>query len=187
MSLRTASASSIRPHSINCSDEGGLVVNPTTYLETSVISYLVARPSRDLVTLASQQITQQWWNAYRAEYELYISEEVVRECREGDQSEVAKRIAILRTIPVIPLTLEIQSLADLLVREKALPIKARADGVHLASAAYHGAELLLTWNMRHLANPRMLPRIRDIIVRVGLRMPEVCTPQALLESRHGRK
>ncbi len=155
------------------------------YVETTVVSYLVARPGGSAATRKIQQATRLWWYSRDSRDEFRICEEVVRECSQGDPREVVKRIEVLRLMLVIGLTAEMHSLADILLRRQVLPLKAKSDAVHLASAAVYGVELLVTWNMRHLANPKILPRVRDIISGEGLRMPRVCTPLALLEMSDG--
>ena len=61
------------------------------YIETSLISYLAARRSRDLIVAARQQLTIDWCDKEREKYELFISEAVLREARKGDGNEIAKR------------------------------------------------------------------------------------------------
>ncbi|MFC1672482.1 hypothetical protein ACFL01_05035, partial [Planctomycetota bacterium] len=56
----------------------------TVYLETSVISYLAAWPSRDLVVAAHQQITHEWWQTAGEHYRLLVSDAVIEEISAGD-------------------------------------------------------------------------------------------------------
>lgn len=48
------------------------------YLETSVVSYLVARRNRDIIVAAHQELTRQWWEQERNNYHLTVSEVVRR-------------------------------------------------------------------------------------------------------------
>lgn len=64
------------------------------YLETSVISYLTARPSKTIIGAAHQQITLAWWD-FREQYDLFVSESVLRECGAGDADAAKKRLACI--------------------------------------------------------------------------------------------
>ena len=100
------------------------------YLETSFISYLVARRSRDLIVAARQQLTVDWWEKEAANFELYASAVVIEEAQRGDANEVAKRMQALDGIALLQVTNEALRLADELLRRRALPAKATADAVH---------------------------------------------------------
>lgn len=146
------------------------------FIETTIVSYLVARPSRDLVLAAHQQITREWWEEERERYHCLTSEEVVRECRRGEAAMARKRNEVLQGLPVVPITSGIRSLADRFMKTGALPEQARPDAVHLAAAMEANATILLTWNCRHLANQRILKRLEREARRLALSLPVVCTP-----------
>jgi predicted nucleic acid-binding protein len=147
------------------------------YLETSVVSYLTARPSRDLVRAGHQETTREWW-AMRS---TYISQLVLDESAAGDASAAAQRLAMLENVPLLELTPEATGLARALVREAALPSKAAADALHIALAAVHGMDCLVTWNCTHIANAAMRPKIEAICRASGFEPPVICTPLELLE------
>ena len=128
---------------------------PTVYIETSVVSYLVAEPSVNIVTAARQALTRQWWDEKRQDYELYISEFVVSEAASGDPLMADRRLATLSGIAVIQLTGAATDLADMLIEEGPIPAKAALDALHIAVAVAGGMEFLLTWNFKHLANATM--------------------------------
>ena len=150
------------------------------YLETSVISYLTAWPSRDLVRAGHQETTREWW-ATRTTFELYISQLVLEEAAAGDPAAAAKRLEALRDVPVLELTTEATGLGRDLVLEAALPAKAAADALHIAIAAVQGMDCLVTWNCTHIANAMMRPRIEAICRANGFEPPIICTPLELLE------
>jgi predicted nucleic acid-binding protein len=150
------------------------------YLETSVISYLTAWPSRDLVRAGHQETTREWW-ATRSTFELYISQLVLEEAAAGDPAAAAKRLEALRDVPVLELTAEATGLGRDLLREAALPAKAAADALHIAIAAVQGMDCLVTWNCAHIANATMRPRIEAICRANGFEPPVICTPLELLE------
>jgi hypothetical protein len=94
------------------------------YLETTIPSYLVGWPSRDLLVAARQEITRDWWESRRSNFELYTSELVVREVRAGDATLASQRLEILRDIPILPVSSEILKLAEDLITEGPIPRKA---------------------------------------------------------------
>lgn len=156
-------------------------MNSTVYLETSIIGYLASRPSRDLITAANQQLTRDWWDQYRQQYDLYISEAVVAECSAGDPQAAQERLDVLTGIPVLDVTEEADNLADELLKQVPLPEKAAVDALHIAIATVNGIDYLLTWNCTHIANATLLHRIEAICHAAGFESPTICTPQQLME------
>jgi predicted nucleic acid-binding protein len=150
------------------------------YIETSIASYLTSRPSRDIRAAAWQQLTTQWWDEARRQYELYVSELVIVEASAGDSEAAARRLAALEGIPELPIDGEVQGLAERLLSEGAIPPAAEADALHVAVAAVHAVDYLLTWNCRHIDNARAKPLLRSICAVAGYVCPEICTPMELL-------
>ena len=151
------------------------------YLETTIVSYLVARPSRDLVQAANQQVTREWWETERERFEIFISDVVLREAATGDAAMARQRLALLKPFPVLAAEQEVDELAHALIHGGPLPAKAARDAAHIAYAAVHGMHFLATWNCRHIANPSMARRIGQICVEHGFDVPVICTPAILLE------
>lgn len=156
-------------------------MKPTLYLETTIISYLAAFPSRDLVVAAHQQITHEWWTEQRSYYELFVSELVIQEARRGDPNAAGRRMALLDGLQSLSIDDQIRFLAKETIREGGLPGKAGADAVHIALAAVHGMDYLLTWNCKHIANARTRQRITDIFRKHSLVAPMISTPEELPE------
>lgn len=152
------------------------------YLETSVISYLTARPSKTIIGAAHQHITSTWWEK-RSNYELFISEMVLRECAAGDPDAAQRRLEIVRTIPILVATEEAYQLADTLLKKKIIPTKAAEDSLHIAIATIHAVDYLLTWNCKHIANPELQRRIMDYLSETGRFLPFICTPEELIGER----
>lgn len=151
-----------------------------TYLDSNVISYLTARPSRDVVSLAHQQITREWWERHRHGFALHISELVVFEIGRGNPEAAQARLAFVREFPVLRVTPEARELADRIFRATMLPDKAAADALHVALAAVNGMDFLLTWNCTHIANGVVLKVVNSICRNSGYEPPIVCTPEELL-------
>ena len=154
----------------------------TVYIETTIISYLAGRPSRGLLIAACQQATHDWWREYRSRYELYTSQLVVAEARAGDPGAAKRRLSYLEDMPELRVTSEVRDLAKALVAQGALPHKAEADALHIAVAAVHHSDFLLTWNCRHIDNPATKPVVRSVCAVAGYSCPEVCTPIEILEA-----
>jgi len=146
------------------------------YVETSVVSYLTARPSHDAIKMAQQLATRDWWENYSSEFELYISPLVEQEASKGNQDAAARRLAAISEIPQIRITEPVIALAELLLRETAVPKTSFDDAVHIATAAIQGVDFLLSWNCRHIANPMTKPIIRRVLEEHGFKYPEICTP-----------
>ena len=155
-------------------------MKPRLYLETSVVSYLVARPSRNKLVLTHQEITREWWQRRRASFEVFVSDIVEREVAEGDAESARARLAIVLTLPGLPVTAETERLATRLVAVHARPPNAAEDALHIAVAAVHAMDYLLTWNCRHIANAEMQKAIRSTCLLAGHEAPIVCTPEALM-------
>ena len=153
---------------------------PRAYVETSVISYLAARPSRDLITAARQQLTHEWWRIRRPQFEVYISQMVIDEAGAGDPEAAARRIAILAGLPLLDVTPMAVDLAHRLLEVAGLPSKAGADALHIATAACHGKHYQLTWNSTHIANAEYRPRIERACRVQGYEAPVLCTPDELM-------
>ena len=152
------------------------------YLESSVVSYLAARPSRDLVVAGNQQATRDWSETRRGERELFVSEVVVAECAAGDPTAASERRVFLAGLPILTTTEEAEALADALLSAMALPQKAALDALHIGLAAVNGIDILLTWNCTHIASPFMLPQINAACVEFGVIPPTIRTPLQLIEA-----
>jgi len=152
----------------------------TIYIETSIPSYLTARPSRDVRATAWQQLTSQWWEQERSKYGLFVSELVLAESEAGDPSAAQRRLDSLQGIRALAISDEAKFLASRLIADGGIPLHAEADALHVATASVHGTDYLLTWNCRHIDNAAMKPIVRSICAVAGYTCPEICTPLELL-------
>lgn len=159
-------------------------MNPTAYIETSVASYLTARPSRDVVVAAYQEVTREWWQDAGARFHLVASELVLAECGAGDARAARARLEVLKGVALLNASRDSDDLARLLLEFGAVPRKAAADAAHIAIAAANGVEYLVTWNFRHIANAAMRVRIENACRQAGYEPPVICTPNELMETDH---
>lgn len=156
-------------------------MKPTVYLETTVIGYLAMRSSSLLRVAADQQTTLDWWDNYRHQYDLVVSRFVVEECSAGDPVAAQERLVYLDGIPLLPVSKEVDLLAESLLADVPLPAKARIDAFHISVAAVNGVQYLLTWNCRHIANPSLRSQIERVCRERNCELPVICTPDELLE------
>ena len=150
------------------------------YLETTIISYLTALASRDIVQAAHQQITREWWEQ-RDRFDLFVSEAVREESARGDANAAARRLAALEGVPVLAVGLEVSDLAERFLERHVIPAKAAVDAVHIAVAVINGMDYLLTWNCTHIANAAVRSKIENTCRDIGLEPPIICTPEELME------
>ena len=152
----------------------------TVYIETSIVSYLVADSSRDLVTAANQQITRDWWQQRQESFACLISQEVLVEASRGDSEQVRRRLEVLAALPRVAVSADAQELARVFLATGCLPPRAVRDAVHLAVATAIATDYLLTWNCRHLANAQILKRLEREAQRAARVLPRVCTQLELM-------
>ena len=152
----------------------------SVYLETTFISYLVARPSRDVIVAGHQQPTQDWWANRRSQFECSVSQVVIDEASVGDPAEIQKKLAIIGGLPTLAITDEANALTQSIMAAGILPPKVLRDAAHVAVAAVHAIDYLLTWNCKHLANAQIARRIAVVCEKLGRKMPIICTPEELM-------
>lgn len=157
-------------------------MKPRVYLETSVISYMTARTSRDLVVAAHQRVTRDWWELAAAAFELCISDYVLAEISTGDEGLARLRVEKVASALLLQTNTDVEDLADQLILQKAVPPKARLDALHIAVCAVNGIDYLLTWNCKHIANAQTMHLIEKACFALGYACPRLCTPLELLES-----
>jgi hypothetical protein len=149
------------------------------YIETSVISYLCARPSRDLVVAGRQTITSDWWDNQRHKYDLRISVTVEDEMRKGDATAAQRRVEATREIPSLLISEDAVEIANSLLSEGAIPKGSEEDALHIGIAAAQGADFLLTWNFKHINNAETKAQIAKVIESFGFISPIFCSPEEL--------
>jgi hypothetical protein len=152
----------------------------SVYLETTLISYLVSRPGRDLLVAAHQQTTHEWWTDRRQNFECYISQIVIDEASAGDPEEAKKRMEIINAFPVLEVPEAAELLTSAILSGGAIPPRAVRDAAHIAVAAVNDMDYILTWNCKHLANAQIIRRISVVCNREGYNMPVICTPEELM-------
>ena len=146
-------------------------MKPKLYLETTIPSYLTARPTRDPLMAGQLLATKDWWQRRRTDFELFISPIVTLEAQQGDADAARRRLAIITGLPELPITPEVERLFAAIRAEHLLPPKASADALHIAIAAAHQMHFLLTWNCTHISNREILPHIEELCRKLGYKCP----------------
>ena len=154
-------------------------MKPKIYIETSVISYYTSRPSRDIVTAGRQQITHEWWDENRNQFDIFISALVLEEAKGGNPSAAESRLEALEAIPVLKITSETENLAISLVKMGTIPEGHSEDALHIALATVNAMDFLLTWNFHHINNAITKKRIGKVIEENGYECPVICSPDEL--------
>jgi hypothetical protein len=155
-------------------------LKPTVYVETSVIGYYTARPSRDIVILAHQEITRQWWPHASDQFELAVSDVVQEEITHDDGQSVDERLRIIEGLRRLPLSAKAKEVAKRYLAELSLPQSAVKAAAHLAIASVEAADYLVTWNCKHIGNALLRRRLGEINQSLALPTPIVCTPEAMM-------
>ena len=152
----------------------------TVYIESSVVSYLTAKPSRDLVIAAYQQITRDWWDSELPKYDCFVSDFVLDEISRGDSIAASERIKAIENVRKLSLNQTVLKLVRKYKVELGIPEKAQLDLYHLAISVGNGMDYVLSWNFKHIANAYIREKLFEINSTLGLRTPMICTPEELI-------
>jgi len=153
-------------------------VKPRIYVETSVISYLAARPAQSAEVAGRQAATSRFWEA-RHQFELYVSPAVVEEARGGDEQAMVLRMTLLDELPLLEPRPEVAALAKLLLDGSVFPEKAAQDAVHIAYAAWYRLDAIVSWNFRHIASAWARQRIEHALRELGYPELVIATPEEI--------
>ena len=152
------------------------------YIETTVVSYFISRPSRDIIIAGHQEATRKVWPQLVEKYEAFISALVYDEAGKGDAAQARLRLAAIEPFPMFQINDEARTLAEKIIINKAIPEQYPEDALHIALAAINGADIIVTWNFTHLNNPFIRRRVRQVVEKEGYVCPEICSPEELLEA-----
>lgn len=151
----------------------------TAYIETRIPSYYAGRLSYSLLQAAKQKLTREWWDGGCSNLEIFTSLETLDEISEGDPVVAAARVKLMEGVPVLEISGQVRSLTHSLLTKNLVPMKASSDAVHIAVAAVHGLDFLVTWNIKHIANPFIREKLQKEVIASGFQLPMICTPEEL--------
>lgn len=154
-------------------------MKPSVYVETSVISYLNARPSRDTVISGRQASTREWWEKCADRFEILVSVVVVSEAGRGDPVQATARLRSLEGIQSVLVSSEAADLAHRLLASGAVPPQCEEDALHIAVGAVQGVDYIVTWNFKHINNAEKRSAIVAALATCGYVCPIICTPDEL--------
>jgi len=132
-----------------------------------------------LVIAGHQQITREWWDNRRGDFQIFISQLVLDEAGAGDPAASRERLNVLQSLPLLDIAPEVTVLASALLASGKIPRKAASDAAHIAIAAVHGMDFLVTWNCVHIANATIARALASICREYGYDCPVICTPEEL--------
>jgi hypothetical protein len=155
-------------------------MKPTVYIETTIPSYYVARPSRDLVLATHQELTREWWDRASGSFSLFMSDFVRLELAAGARPMAEQRLALVAALPLLDASDEVADFAMALLQSRVIPETAFADASHIAVATVHRMDYLLTWNCRHINNATIKRQLGRLAMAAGYELPVICTPEELL-------
>lgn len=158
-------------------------MKPLIYIETTIPSYLASRLSTNIITAGQQILTREWWEQERHHYRLYVSQAVLDECGGGDAEQAKKRLAIVRSLPLLQINDTVAELSAVYMSLLCIPSSASMDAIHLAISVAHHVDYMLTWNCRHLAHGETRLKLHRYNAANGLHEPMIVTPQEL-EGNH---
>jgi hypothetical protein len=162
-------------------------MKPKIYIESSVVSYLIAKPTRDLVSAAHQQLTREWCDKSLKKFDVYVSTLILSEISRGDKDASVERNRVIANIPVLSVNMDALDLASQILAKSGLPKKAGDDATHIACATLSGMDFLLTWNCKHIANATIRKKVEMIISDAGFVCPVIATPEELMGEIYGSK
>lgn len=153
------------------------------YIETTVVSYLAARPSRDVLVAGHQAATRELWPSLTTVYDTYVSALVYEESAKGDAEQAASRLAAIKPFRMLDIDEHARMLAEKIVAGRGIPQEYPEDALHIAVAAINGIAVVVTWNFAHLSNPFTRMMVRQIVENEGYVCPEICSPEEILENQ----
>ena len=157
----------------------------SVYVETSIVSYATARPSREPHVIVRQLDARRWWDVHAQRFDLFVSQVVIDEASRGNPIAAEERLRLLEAAKLISITSRMTDIAAELLSRSLLPKTAAADALHVAAAAVSGVDYLLTLNCRHIANAFTLPLIYQMLQDLNVGRPLICTPEEFLGNIDG--
>ncbi len=149
------------------------------YIETTVVGNIAGRLHPNPDVASRQRTTRDWWTTATTLYRIVTSKLTLDECGDGDPTAARERLDVLQGIPILDVTEEAETLAEILIDRKAVPESEPRDALHIAIAAANGVQFLATWNFRHILNPHLQAQIAETCREAGFIPPVICTPEQL--------
>ena len=156
-------------------------IKPSVYIESTVVSYLVARPSSNPILAVRQRASRRLWKDYADGFEFVISEIVRAEIQKGNPTAALQRLAAVSSLTVLEVLPEVDVLVQKLLDTGAVPGNSEPDAQHIAIATVYGVEYLVSWNHKHIVNEHKREHINQVCHAAGFQRITICTPIQLME------
>jgi len=150
------------------------------YLETSFVSACVTTRT-SLRSVYEREASLFWWHNRDPDQEAFVSDEVLNELSRGGYPTREEALRFVQTIPVLPITQPMVEFAQVLIERKVMPRPVAGDALHLATSVLAAMDYMVTWNVRHLANPNKVLHLNAICVEHGYVLPKIVRPDDLME------
>jgi len=150
------------------------------YLETSFFSACVTTRT-DVYSLSWRGRSLSWLKTQAPHHELHLSAEVIAELSVPTYPNRDAALSLTAGIKMLALNDEVETLGQMLIEQQVMPGPLKGDALHVAVAAYYGMEYLLSWNVKHLANPNKRIHLARVLMSVGRAVPVIVTPDVLWE------
>ena len=157
------------------------IIKPRVYIESTVVSYLVARPSNNPILAARQEASRQLWENYADRFEFVISEIVRAEIQKGNPTAAQQRLDVVSSLTILGNLPEMDMLVQKLIDSGAVPRNSLPDAQHIAIATTHSVEYLVSWNHKHIVNENRREHINGVCREAGFQPITICTPIELME------
>lgn len=145
------------------------------YLETSVIgAYL------DNADISRRDLTMRWWEDELDEYDAYGSALVTRELERVSEPHRTPYLALNDRLKQLSIDDEAAILAETYIERGIFHRQFIGDALHVAIAAFHSIDYVVTWNFGFIANIRKQARLRHFNISAGFHTPTIITPELLV-------
>ncbi len=154
-------------------------VQPTVYIESTILSYLVSSPSRDVIVAARQAVTREWWEFDAPNFDLVLSQVVLDEIAAGNPLQAKNRMKYASKISALEISESAVELAQAIQQRGLVPPNEARDALHISVATVWKIDYLLTWNCKHIANAQIIKQLQNYVKTYGYDLPIICTPESL--------
>ena len=150
------------------------------YLETSFLSACVTSRTTSRAVY-EREMSLAWLESEGTACDLFIADPVIAELSAPDFRDRNSALELAAKFPIEPITVAMETFAGLLAQRFVMPQDLQGDALHVAAAVILKSDILLTWNVKHLANQNKQPHLRAVCIENGFIAPRIIRPDILLE------
>jgi len=115
--------------------------------------------------------------------EIYIpviSDIILAELQNAPEN-IYKKITSLNNVEIIDSDEEMISLAKKYIEEDIVSEKWTDDALHIAIATVNKADVLVSWNFKHIVNLNKINKFKSVNIKEGYHALEIRTPREIIE------